>query len=100
MTTRRDFMKAVPTVGAAFVVAGKIALDETPARAQSASPLEGHFHPKGKAPSENTLKRQKPTDEFSQWLEESWVSGHPLHPNDLSLCQSDARAYEHLSITA
>jgi alkyl sulfatase BDS1-like metallo-beta-lactamase superfamily hydrolase len=57
MTTRRDFMKAVPTVGAAFAVAGRIVLDDSPAYAQSASvPPAGHFHPKGKAPSEHTLK--------------------------------------------
>lgn len=47
MTTRRDFMKAVPAAGAAFAVAGHIALDDSPAFAQSASvPPDGHFHPK------------------------------------------------------
>jgi alkyl sulfatase BDS1-like metallo-beta-lactamase superfamily hydrolase len=57
MTTRRDFMKAVPAAGAAFAVAGHIALDDSPAFAQSASvPPDGHFHPKGKSPSEHTLK--------------------------------------------
>ncbi|MDJ0858296.1 MAG: alkyl sulfatase dimerization domain-containing protein [Dinoroseobacter sp.] len=57
MTTRRDFMKSVPAAGAAFAVAGKIALDDSPAFAQATSvPPEGHFHPKGKAPSEHTLK--------------------------------------------
>jgi len=57
MTTRREFMKAVPAAGAAFAVAGKLVLDDAPAHAQSVSaPPEGHFHPKGKAPSEHTLK--------------------------------------------
>lgn len=57
MTTRRDFMKSVPAVGAAFAVAGHIVLDDAPAYAQSASAApDGHFHPKGKAPSEHTLK--------------------------------------------
>lgn len=57
MATRRDFMRAVPAAGAAFAVAGKLVLDDSPAYAQSAStPPDGHFHPKGKAPSEHTLK--------------------------------------------
>lgn len=57
MATRRDFMRAVPAAGAAFTVAGKLVLDDSPAYAQSAStPPDGHFHPKGKAPSEHTLK--------------------------------------------
>ncbi|MBY6006209.1 MBL fold metallo-hydrolase [Salipiger bermudensis] len=56
MTTRRAFIKSVPAVGAAFAVAGHVVLDDSPALAQSAAPLEGHFHPKGKAPSDHTLK--------------------------------------------
>jgi len=56
VTTRRDFIKSVPTAGAAFAVAGAIVFDETPARAEGAAPLQGHFHPKGKAPSEHTLR--------------------------------------------
>jgi alkyl sulfatase BDS1-like metallo-beta-lactamase superfamily hydrolase len=56
MTTRRDFIKAVPAAGAAFAVAGHIVLDEIPAYAQTAAPADGHFHPKGKPPSEHTLK--------------------------------------------
>ena len=56
MTTRRDFIKAVPTVGAAFAVSQHIVLDDSPARAQTAAPAAGHFHPKGKPPSEHTLK--------------------------------------------
>ena len=56
MTTRRQFIQSVPAAGAAFAVAGHIVLDDSPARAQGAAPLKGHFHPKGKAPSEHTLR--------------------------------------------
>ena len=56
MTTRREFIKAVPAAGAAFAVAGHIVLDEIPARAQGSAPLKGHFHPKGKPPSKHTLR--------------------------------------------
>jgi hypothetical protein len=51
MTTRRDFIKSVPAAGAAFAVAGHMLFEDAPALAQGAAPLEGHFHPKGKAPS-------------------------------------------------
>ena len=56
MPTRRDVLKTVPTVGAAFAIAGRIILDETPAFAQTSAPADGHFHPKGKPPSGHTLK--------------------------------------------
>ena len=56
MTTRRQFIQSVPAAGAAFAVAGHIVLDDSPARAQGAAPLKGHFHAKGKAPSEHTLR--------------------------------------------
>ena len=68
MTTRRDFIKSVPAMGAAFAVAGRVYLDDAPARAQGAAPLEGHFHPKGKPPSKFTLevlKKAKDTLPFS-----------------------------------
>ncbi len=54
-TTRRRFIQSVPTVGAAFAVAGQFVLDPSPAHAQDAAPLKGHFHPKGKAPSKFTV---------------------------------------------
>ncbi|UPY35623.1 alkyl sulfatase dimerization domain-containing protein [Sediminicoccus sp. KRV36] len=55
MTSRRDFMQTLPVTGAAFAVAGKLVLDDAPAQAQpAATPLAGHFHPKGKAPSRFT----------------------------------------------
>ena len=43
-------------VGAAFAVGSNIVLNESPAQAQEAAPLKGHFHPKGKAPSKHTLE--------------------------------------------
>ena len=56
MTTRREFIQTVPAAGAAFAVAGHTLLGEGTAHAQTppAAPLEGHFHPKGKAPSKFT----------------------------------------------
>lgn len=54
MTTRRQFIAAIPAAGAAFSVAGTFVLDEGVARAQGAAPLKEHFHPKGKAPSQFT----------------------------------------------
>ena len=56
MATRREFVQALPAVGAAFAIGGHLVLDDSPAQAQApAAPLEGHFHPKGKAPSKYTL---------------------------------------------
>ena len=56
MTTRRDIPTTLPATGAAFARGGAL-FDEGPAQAQVAPPpLEGHFHPKGKAPSDHTLR--------------------------------------------
>jgi alkyl sulfatase BDS1-like metallo-beta-lactamase superfamily hydrolase len=68
MTTRRKFIQSVPAAGAAFAIAGQIVLDDSPAIAQTAAPMDGHFHPKGKAPSEftvNILKQAKEELPFS-----------------------------------
>jgi alkyl sulfatase BDS1-like metallo-beta-lactamase superfamily hydrolase len=54
MTTRREFLGAVPLAGAAFAVSGDL-LGHGAASAQPA-PLAGHFHPAGKAPSAHTLE--------------------------------------------
>lgn len=83
MTTRREFLGAVPAAGAAFAVAGTALLEgATSARAASggsareAAPLAGHFHPKGKAPSSHTLEVLKKarksmpfqdTRDFDEW---------------------------------
>jgi len=56
LTTRRNFMKGVPALGAAFAVTPSFLNEDGVARAQGAAPAEGHFHPKGKAPSEHTLR--------------------------------------------
>lgn len=57
MATRREFLGAVPAAGAAFAVAGDFIFEGGTARAQQApTPLAGHFHPKGKAPSSFTLE--------------------------------------------
>lgn len=56
MTTRRQILTTLPVTGAAFALGG-FPFGEGAAHAQEArAPLEGHFHPKGKAPSEHTLK--------------------------------------------
>jgi hypothetical protein len=68
MPTRRQFIQSIPTAGATFAVAGHVLLDETPAVASEAAPFEGHFHPKGKAPSRFTreaLKQAEATLPFS-----------------------------------
>ncbi len=54
MPSRREFIQTVPAIGAAFAVSSQF-LDE-PAMAQTTTPADGHFHPKGKAPSEHTLR--------------------------------------------
>jgi alkyl sulfatase BDS1-like metallo-beta-lactamase superfamily hydrolase len=54
MSTRREFIQYIPAAGAGLAVAGNLIFDETQARAQEATPLDGHFHPKGKGPSKYT----------------------------------------------
>ncbi len=57
MPTRRDFLSALPTTGAAFALAGTSLLEAGTAVAQAPeTPLAGHFHPKGKAPSAHTIE--------------------------------------------
>jgi alkyl sulfatase BDS1-like metallo-beta-lactamase superfamily hydrolase len=68
MVTKREFIQAIPTAGAAFAIAGSVVLDESPARAQGVAPLKGHFHPRGKPPSTHTveiLKKAKETLPFN-----------------------------------
>ncbi len=56
MTTRRQILTDIPAIGAAFTLGG-VLNGESPALAQEArTPFEGHFHPKGKAPSEHTMR--------------------------------------------
>lgn len=55
MTTRRQFISALPAAGAALTIGGNLFLENNPARAAtSTQPLSNHYHPKGKAPSSFT----------------------------------------------
>ena len=68
MKTRREFIQQIPAAGAGLAVAGSLIFDETQAHAQTAVPLDGHFHPKGKAPSKYTqevLRQARTTLPFS-----------------------------------
>src|SRR5271169_3660634 len=68
MPTRRQFVQSLPAAGAAFAVAGHLVFDEGSGRAEEPVPLQGHFHPKGKAPSKFTLevlKKAKATLPFA-----------------------------------
>jgi alkyl sulfatase BDS1-like metallo-beta-lactamase superfamily hydrolase len=49
-------MISVPAAAAAFALAENFILQATPAGAQQIDPLQGHFHPKGKAPSKFTVE--------------------------------------------
>ena len=59
MTTRRELLASIPATGAAFAVGSGVLFEDSPAQAQEAPPLAGHFHPKGKAPSRFTLEAIK-----------------------------------------
>ena len=50
MATRRQFVQSLP----AFAIAARMTLESGAAHAAPAAPADGHFHPKGKAPSEFT----------------------------------------------
>lgn len=54
VSTRREFIKALPAAGTAFSIAGSFVAGEEFARAQDAPPAKDHFHPKGKPPSSFT----------------------------------------------
>lgn len=53
--TRRQVMIAMPATATAFALTDGFVIDVAPARAQQVDPLQGHFHPQGKAPSTFTL---------------------------------------------
>ena len=56
MPSRREFIRTIPAAGAAFAVGGRALLEGSTAFAATPSPTpEGHFHPRGKAPSQYTL---------------------------------------------
>jgi alkyl sulfatase BDS1-like metallo-beta-lactamase superfamily hydrolase len=55
MTTRRQFIGALPATGAAFAFGGALVAEPGAAQAQTGPALQpGHFHPKGKVPSDYT----------------------------------------------
>ena len=55
MTSRRQFLGALPATGAAFAFGSALVAEPGAVSAQSAPALQpGHFHPKGKVPSEHT----------------------------------------------
>ncbi|MEP4076243.1 alkyl/aryl-sulfatase [Haloferula sp.] len=55
MTNRRQFLKTLPAASAPFAVTGAMLAEGGKALAQGTpSPLKGHFHEKGKAPSKFT----------------------------------------------
>jgi alkyl sulfatase BDS1-like metallo-beta-lactamase superfamily hydrolase len=56
MATRRDLLTAIPAIGTAFAVGGAMLGEGTAQAQQAPAPLPGHFHPKGKAPSEHTVR--------------------------------------------
>ncbi len=54
-TTRRHFIGGLAAAGTAFAIPARMLAEEASASPQSAAPLKGHFHPKGKAPSKFTI---------------------------------------------
>ncbi len=68
MSTRREFTQTVVGATAALAVARCAPGDQPAARRSQAEPQAGHFHPKGKAPSEYTraiLEQARATLPFS-----------------------------------
>jgi alkyl sulfatase BDS1-like metallo-beta-lactamase superfamily hydrolase len=56
MPSRRQFMQSLPIAGVALAAGGRMALQTSPASAQTTAQLApDHFDPKGKAPSQFTL---------------------------------------------
>jgi alkyl sulfatase BDS1-like metallo-beta-lactamase superfamily hydrolase len=88
MKTRREFLQTIPATGAAFAVAGQM-LTEGTAMAQSAAPLHGHFHPKGKAPSVHTVRVLKQARAALPFSDESdlaeWARGFIAPPPELQI---------------
>ena len=68
MTTRRQFMMSIPAAAAAFSLTDNFLFEPSPRAPNKSTPLRGHFHPKGKAPSKFTLevlKKAKATLPFA-----------------------------------
>ena len=52
---RRHFISGLAAAGAAFAIPSRLLGEPSVTSPASAPPLQGHFHPKGKAPSEFTI---------------------------------------------
>ncbi len=57
MSTRRQFIQALPATGASFAVSGHLVLNESPAHAQEAAPSDVKVA-EGKAPRKPPLTRE------------------------------------------
>jgi alkyl sulfatase BDS1-like metallo-beta-lactamase superfamily hydrolase len=90
MQTRRQFIKIAPAAAGAFSVAGTF-IGEGTAFAQAApgEPLEGHFHPKGKAPSKFTIEALRQARAQLPFADErdfeEWKKGFIAAPPDLKI---------------
>ncbi|MGD9920354.1 MAG: alkyl/aryl-sulfatase [Pseudorhodoplanes sp.] len=89
MTTRRDVLISIPSIGTAFAVGGSM-LSESSAQAQQApAPLAGHFHAKGKAPSVHTVRALKDAAAklpfFDKSDHEEWARGLIARRRDLRI---------------
>lgn len=89
MKTRREFLQTIPATGAAFAVAGHMLSESSTAMAQSAVPLQGHFHPKGKAPTVHTVRVLKEARAALPFSDESdlaeWARGFIAPMPDLKI---------------
>ena len=89
MKTRRAFLQTIPATGAAFAVSGQMLAEGSTANSQGAAPLEGHFHPKGKAPSVHTVRVLKEARATLPFSDESdlaeWARGFIAPLPDLQI---------------
>jgi len=88
MTTRRDLLTSIPAIGTAFAIGTM--LGEGAAQAQeSPQPLAGHFHPRGKAPSEHTMRVLTEARAALPFADESdfeeWARGFVAAPPSLQI---------------
>ena len=58
MKTRRLLLELITATGAMVAFSGTLTFDTGSAHAQAATPVPGHFHPEGKAPSKFTIELQ------------------------------------------
>jgi alkyl sulfatase BDS1-like metallo-beta-lactamase superfamily hydrolase len=89
MTTRRQILAALPVTGAALALGGGLLGEGTAQAQQAPAPLSGHFHPKGKAPSEHTIRILEDARAALAFSDESdfeeWARGFIAAPPDLRI---------------